>query len=133
MLAEARTGRTMPFVVEHQGIFVGQINVSDITYGSLRGCHFGYWIDESASNKRVMTTAAALVTDHLLQTLQLHRIEIAVRPENIPSNRLAIRLGYTFEGVRPSFLHINRKWCDHNIYVMMPDTISGTVLEHISS
>jgi ribosomal-protein-alanine N-acetyltransferase len=85
MLAEARAGRTMPFVVEYQGVFVGQINVSDITYGSLRGCHFGYWIDESASDKRVMTTAAALVTDHLLQTLQLHRIEIAVRPLNIPS------------------------------------------------
>jgi hypothetical protein len=79
----------------------------------------------------VMTTAAALVTDHLLQTLQLHRIEIAVRPENIPSNRLAIRLGYTFEGVRPAFLHINRQWRDHNIYVMMPDTISGTVINHI--
>jgi len=48
MLAEAKLGRTMPFVVEYQGTFVGQINVSDITYGSLRGCHFGYWIDESA-------------------------------------------------------------------------------------
>ncbi len=133
MLAEAREGRTLPFVVEYQGKFVGQINVSDITYGSLRGCHFGYWIDESASDKRVMTTAAALVTDHLLQTLQLHRIEIAVRPENIPSNRLAIRLGYKFEGVRPNFLHINQKWRDHNIYVMMPDTIAGSVIDHIFS
>lgn len=133
MLAEARHGRTMPFVVEYQGVFVGQINVSDITYGSLRGCHFGYWIDESASDKRVMTTAAALVTDHLLETLQLHRIEIAVRPENIPSNRLAIRLGYAFEGRRPAFLHINRQWRDHNIYVMMPDTIAGSVIHHIFS
>jgi RimJ/RimL family protein N-acetyltransferase len=44
---------------------------------------------------------------------------------------LAIRLGYTFEGVRPSFLHINRQWRDHNVYVMMPDTISGTVIDHI--
>jgi len=131
MLTEAREGRTMPLVVEYQGEFVGQINVSDITYGSLRGCHFGYWIAESASDKGVMTTAAALVTDHLLQTLQLHRIEIAVRPENIPSNRLAIRLGYRFEGIRPDFLHINHQWRDHNIYIMQPSTISGTVLGHI--
>jgi ribosomal-protein-alanine N-acetyltransferase len=80
-----------------------------------------------------MTTAAALVTDHLLQTLKLHRIEIAVRPENIPSNRLAIRLGYSFEGVRPAFLHINGAWRDHNVYVMMPDTISGSVIDHIFS
>jgi len=117
MLAEAKLGRTMPFVVEYQGTFVGQINVSDITYGSLRGCHFGYWIDESASDKRVMTTAAALVTDHLLETLKLHRIEIAVRPENIPSNRLAIRLGYSFEGVAKTYRqtitrNILRPHCD---------------------
>ena len=131
MLVEAREGKTMPLVVEYQGEFVGQINVSDITYGSLRGCHFGYWIAESASDKGVMTTAAALVTDHLLQTLQLHRIEIAVRPENIPSNRLAVRLGYRFEGIRPDFLHINHQWRDHNIYVMQPGTISGTVLGHV--
>jgi ribosomal-protein-alanine N-acetyltransferase len=63
----------------------------------------------------------------------LHRIEIAVRPENIPSNRLAIRLGYSFEGVRTAFLHINGKWRDHNVYVMMPDTISGSVIDHIFS
>jgi ribosomal-protein-alanine N-acetyltransferase len=131
MRAEAREGKTMPFVVEYRGEFVGQINVSDITYGSLRGCHFGYWISESASDKGVMTTAAALVSDHLLQTLQLHRIEIAIRPENVPSNRLAVRLGYQFEGIRPNFLHINSKWRDHNIYVMQPGTISGSVLNHI--
>lgn len=131
MLTEARAGRTMPFVVEYQGIFVGQINVSDITYGSLRGCHFGYWIDKSAAGKGVMTIAAALVTDHLLQTLKLHRIEIAIRPENIPSNCLAVRLGYGFEGIRPAFLHINNAWRDHNVYVMNPDTIPGGVLARV--
>lgn len=132
MLTEARTGRTMPFVVEYQGVFVGQINVSDITYGSLRGCHFGYWIDESAAGKGVMTIAGALVTDHLLQTLKLHRIEIAIRPENIPSNRLAVRLGYAFEGIRPDFLHINNAWRDHNVYVMNPNMIPGGVLAYVS-
>lgn len=131
MLTEARVGRTMPFVVEYQGIFVGQINVSDITYGSLRGCHFGYWIAKSAAGKGVMTTAAALVTDHLLQTLKLHRIEIAIRPENIPSNRLAVRLGYGFEGVRPAFLHINNAWRDHNVYVMNSGTLPAGVLAHV--
>jgi ribosomal-protein-alanine N-acetyltransferase len=131
MLAEARTGRAMPFVVEYQGKFVGQINISDITYGSLRGCHFGYWIDQGAAGKGVMTTAAALVTDHLLETLKLHRIEIAIRPENVPSNRLAVRLGYRFEGVRPAFLHIDNAWRDHNVYVMNPDTVDGKVLSQV--
>jgi len=129
MLREARDGRTMPFVVEYNGKFVGQINVSDITYGSLRGCHFGYWIAEAVSDKGVMTTAAALVSDHLLETLKLHRIEIAVRPENLPSNRLALRLGFRFEGIRSNFLHINHAWRDHNIYVLGPGDLTGSVLE----
>lgn len=133
MLAEAREGRTMPFVVEYQGQFVGQVNVSDITYGSLRGCHFGYWIDEHYADKGIMTTAAALVTDHLLETLKLHRIEICVRPENVPSNRLAVRLGYRFEGVRRDFLHINHAWRDHNVYVIGPDDVQGSVLARVST
>ena len=133
MLAEAREGRTMPFVVEYQGQFVGQVNVSDITYGSLRGCHFGYWIDEQYADKGIMTTAAALVTDHLLETLKLHRIEICVRPENVPSNRLAVRLGYRFEGVRRDFLHINHAWRDHNVYVIGPDDVQGSVLARVST
>lgn len=133
MLAEARDGRTMPFVVEYQGEFVGQINVSDITYGSLRGCHFGYWIAEEYADKGIMTTAAALVTDHLLDTLKLHRIEICVRPENVPSNRLALRLGYHLEGMRPAFLHINHAWRDHNVYVIGPDRVQGSVLARVST
>jgi len=133
MLAEARDGRTMPFVVEYQGEFVGQINVSDITYGSLRGCHFGYWIDQDFADKGIMTTAAALVTDHLLDTLKLHRVEICVRPENVPSNRLAIRLGYRLEGVRPAFLHINHAWRDHNVYVIGPEDVQGSVLARVST
>ena len=131
MLREAREGSAMPFVVEYQGNFVGQINVSDITYGSLRGCHFGYWIAESASDKGIMTTAAALVSDHLLETMKLHRIEIAIRPENLPSNRLALRLGFRYEGIRTNFLHINNAWRDHNIYVLCPGDLSGSVLDRI--
>ena len=131
VIAEGRTGRSMPFVVEYQGNFVGQLNVSDITYGSLWGCHFGYWIEKEASGKGVMTTAAALVTDHLLDTLKLHRIEISVRPQNTPSNRLAVSLGYRFEGVRPAFLHINNAWRDHNVYVMNPGMFPGGVLTHV--
>lgn len=118
LLKDARRGSAMPFVIEYRGRFVGQINVSDIVYGSLRACHFGYWIDKKFANRGIMTTAAALVTDHLLFNVNLHRVEVAIRPENVPSNRLISKLGFTCEGVRPAFLHINHAWRDHNIYVM---------------
>jgi len=123
LLKDARRGSAMPFVIEYCGRFVGQINVSDIVYGSLRGCHFGYWIDKKYSSRGIMTTAVALVTDHLLFTTNLHRIEVAIRPENIPSNRLISNLGFSFEGIRPAFLHINHAWRDHNIYSLCRENL----------
>jgi len=121
----------MPFVLEYKGNFVGQLNVSDIVTGSLWSCHIGYWIDEQVANRGLMTTALALVCDHLFFTKQLHRIEIAIRPENEPSNRLVQRLGFRYEGLRKSFLHINGHWCDHNIYVLMRDEVTQSMLTRI--
>ena len=131
LLAEAKLGRAMPFVVEYQGEFVGQLNVGDIVYGSLRGAHIGYWIDQKYAGRSIMTTAVALVTDHLLTTVGLHRVEVAIRPENEPSNKLVKRLGFKFEGVRPKFLHINNDWRDHNIYVMFAEDLLGSLLTRL--
>jgi len=131
ILQAAKTGHAMPFVLEYKGNFVGQLNVSDIVTGSLWSCHIGYWIDERVANRGLMTTALALVCDHLFFTKQLHRIEIAIRPENEPSNRLVQRLGFRYEGLRKSFLHIDGNWCDHNIYVLMQDEVTKSMLTRI--
>ncbi len=131
LLQDAKDGRAMPFVVEYQGEFVGQLNVSDIVYGSLRGAHFGYWIDHRFAGRGIMTTAVALVTEHLLTTCELHRVEVAIRPENEPSNKLVQRLGFRFEGQRAKFLHINNDWRDHNIYVMFAEDLQDSLLARL--
>lgn len=131
MRRDARRGLCLPFVVEYKGEFVGQLNVNNIVYGALREANFGYWIDERVSDRGIMTTAAALVTDYLLITMNLHRVEIAVRPENVPSNRLVQRLGFHFEGIRPRFLHINHDWRDHNIYSLLRENMSGPLVNNL--
>jgi ribosomal-protein-alanine N-acetyltransferase len=133
LLSEAKADRAMPFVVEYKGEFVGQLNVVDIVYGSLRGAHFGYWIDRNFSGRGIMTTAVALVTDHLLTTVGIHRVEVAIRPENEPSNKIVKRLGFQFEGVRPKFLHINYEWRDHNIYVMFCEDRTESLISRLKS
>jgi ribosomal-protein-alanine N-acetyltransferase len=131
MRKDARKGICLPFVVEYQKQFVGQLNVNNIVYGSLREANFGYWIDQRFANRGIMTTAAALVTDHLILNLKLHRVEIAIRPENEPSNALMNKLGFLFEGLRPSFLHINHAWRDHNIYVMTSERLTRPLTESL--
>lgn len=126
---EARRGTALPYVVEVDGEFVGQVNVGDIVYGSLRGCHLGYWISQHAANRGIMTMAVAMVVDHLLDTKRLHRVEIAIRPENRPSTRVVEHLGFRLEGTRQAFLHINGQWRDHNIYVMLADERGAPLVE----
>lgn len=125
--SEATDGRVMPFVVTYRGRLVGQLTVGSITWGSLRGAHIGYWIDREFAGRGITPTAVALVTDHCF-SIGLHRIEINVRPENVASRRVAEKLGFRFEGLRPSYLHIDGAWRDHVVYALTAEEISGGVL-----
>jgi ribosomal-protein-alanine N-acetyltransferase len=121
--ADARRGRTLPFVITYEGRLVGQLTVGGIALGSLRGAHIGYWVDEKVAGRGVTPTAVALAVDHCFSALALHRIEVNVRPENIASRRVAEKLGFRVEGERSRFLHIDGDWRDHLSYVMTPEEV----------
>ena len=99
--AEARAGRVLPFVVTYEGRLVGQLTMGGVTYGSLRSGHIGYWVDQRVAGRGVIPTATALACDHAFRALRLHRIEIAMRPENLASKRVAEKLGFRARGHAP--------------------------------
>jgi len=88
-----------------------------VMYGAMRAAHIGYWIDRAYANRGYTTQAVQLLTDFGFNALKLHRLEINIRPENLPSIRVAEKAGYLFEGVRPRYLHIDGNWRDHVCYV----------------
>ena len=55
--------------------------------------------------------------------MELHRIEINIRPENQASIRVVEKLGYEVEGLRPRYLHIAGDWRDHVCYVMTSEQL----------
>lgn len=114
---EARNLRALSYIIWFEGRMVGQITLGGIAFGALRGAHIGYWIDEGFSNRGITTEAVVAVTDFGFQSLKLHRIEIALRPENEASKRVAEKAGFDFEGIRPRFLHIDGAWRDHIVFV----------------
>ena len=126
---EGRAGRVLPFIVTLDKRLVGQLTVGNIQYGSLRGAHIGYWIGEEYAGRGVIPTAVALAADHCFTVLRLHRIEIAMRPENEPSRRVAEKLGFRYEGERQRFLHIDGDWRDHQVYVLNAEDVPGGVLQ----
>jgi ribosomal-protein-alanine N-acetyltransferase len=113
LLEQSRDGHGAPFALEVDGEFAGQVNVSQMFFGSLSSCAIGYWIAERFAGRGVMPTAVALATDYCFLRLGLHRVEICIRPENVPSLRVVEKLGFRYEGLRRRYIHIDGGWRDH--------------------
>ncbi|MEL4317629.1 GNAT family protein [Leifsonia sp. YIM 134122] len=128
LLAHARTGTGLPFIIEYNGEIAGQLNVSSITGGSLASATIGYWVSERFAGKALTPTAVALATDYCFYRLGLHRMEICIRPENAPSLRVVEKLGFRYEGLRRRFIHINGDWRDHFCFALVVEELSDGVL-----
>ncbi len=126
--ANARSGSGLPFAIEFDGEFAGQLNVSSITYGSLGSASIGYWVSERFAGRGVTPTAVALATDYCFFQAGLHRMEICIRPENAPSLRVVEKLGFRYEGLRRRFIHINGDWRDHFCFALVVEELPTGVL-----
>ena len=67
----------------------------------------------------------ALVLDHLLGPVGLHRVEINVRPDNERSLALCRGLGLREEGLRRGYMHINGAWADHVSFAALAEETHG--------
>jgi ribosomal-protein-alanine N-acetyltransferase len=119
----ARQDSAYPFAVEVDGVFAGQVTVSNIVRGSAQLASVGYWIDQRFAGRGVIPLAVALVIDHCFTKAGLHRIEIAVRPENTNSLRVVEKLGVHEVGYAPRYLHIDGDWRDHRIFAVTVEEV----------
>lgn len=107
---------------------IGQVNVSNIVRGSARFASIGYWVDEAMAGRGIVPVSVALASDYCFQVMQLHRVEINIRPENAKSLRVVQKLGFRPEGLRKAFLHIDGDWRDHLSFALTREEVPGGVL-----
>lgn len=129
LLAAARAGTGLPFIIETEGRLAGQLNVSGMTYGSLASASIGYWVGAGFAGRGLTPTAVALATDHVFFSTGLHRMEICIRPENAPSLRVVEKLGFRYEGLRRRYIHINGDWRDHFCFGLTIEEVPQGVLQ----
>jgi ribosomal-protein-alanine N-acetyltransferase len=127
----ARSGECMPFAIEVGGQFAGQLTVNNIVRGSAQFASVGYWLDRAFAGRGVMPLAVALVIDHCFSTAGLHRIEVAIRPENSNSLRVVEKLGIQEIGYAPRFLHIDGDWRDHRLYAVTVEECPGGLVRRL--
>jgi ribosomal-protein-alanine N-acetyltransferase len=126
--AQAREGRALPFAVTVDDAFAGQLTVTNIVGGSARWAQLGYWIDRRHAGRNVMPTAVALAVDHCVLGLGLHRVEVAIRPENTASLRVVEKLGFPEVGYATGYLHIDGAWRDHRLFAITAEEVGTGLL-----
>lgn len=124
----ARQGRCLPFAVLYEGRLVGQLTISNIVWGSARWGQAGYWVDHAYAGRGIIPTAVAMTVDHCFFTVGLHRIEVAIRPENTASLRVMEKLGIDEIGLAPRYLHISGAWRDHRLFAVTVEEVPRGLL-----
>src|SRR6478609_4600307 len=85
----------------------------------------GYWIGQPYAGRGYMTAALRVLLPILFGELNLHRIEAACIPSNMPSIRVLEKCGFTREGLARRYLCINGVWQDHLLFGMLHDDFHG--------
>lgn len=129
----ARLGQMLPFAVDYRPdgqawVLAGQLTISGITrwLGQLGAS--GLWVDQRWAGRGIIPTALALAVDHCFFTLHLHRMEVAIRPENVRSLRVVEKLGFRHEGNRARYMHVDGDWRDHEMFALHADEVGPGLL-----
>ncbi|WP_153398293.1 GNAT family N-acetyltransferase [Ornithinicoccus halotolerans] len=125
----AAAGQLVPFVVEADGVLVGQMHLFEVVWGSRWSATAGYWLDRQATGRGIATWALAMAIEHGLLRVGLHRVEVNVRPENTASLAVVRRLQLREEGRRRGLIHVDGDWRDHLSFAVLAEEVTaGTLL-----
>ena len=98
---------------------LGGVSLSHVRRGAGASAEIGYWLGEAHGGRGYMSEAVQAVLSHAFETLQLRRVEAACLPSNVRSKALLARLGFQREGLARSYLCINGRWRDHELYALL--------------
>lgn len=107
---------------KENGSFIGCIGVHDFNYkGEKNSFNIGYWIGADYSGKGYMSEALKALCDYSFEKLGACKLYITNDAENLPSNKLARKVGFTL--VETIFEHIKNtkgEIRDTNVYSLTP-------------
>jgi [ribosomal protein S5]-alanine N-acetyltransferase len=98
---------------------IGHISLYSIKRLPYSSGFVGYSLDKEFVGRGIATEAVNLVLQFAFYTLNLHRVEAYVAPQNIASVRVLEKSGFKQEGLLRELLFINGVWVDHYMYAML--------------
>lgn len=117
-------GEGAVFAMERDGRIVGQVSLGAINHGAMRTGVVGYWVDQHHIGLGLAPMAVALLADWALGEPtgpRLHRLEIAILPDNARSLAVMRKLGARHEGLREKYMYVNGQWRDHETFSLLAE------------
>lgn len=127
--SEAKRGTVLPFVIELDGNYVGQLTVGNIQRGAVRTAWIGYWVDAGHAGRGIATAAVALGVDHCFGPVGLHRLDATVQPSNAASQAVLMKVGFRREGLLERYMDVNKRWRDHYLFALTAEEVVGSAAE----
>ena len=109
------------FVILDEGELAGTIQLVDRGWDALRSAMVGYWVAQARAGRGLATRALREILDVAFGELGLHRVEAGTDVENVPSQRVLERAGFTRVGLLRKHLLIGDTWHDHYLWELLED------------
>jgi len=110
---DGKTAECLLICKRETGLIAGTISVGDMIRGPYQRATVGYNVFLPTARQGYMSEGFGLLFIFAFRDLRLHRLEADIQPGNVPSLRLAAKVGFRKEGYSPGFVCIDGKWLDH--------------------
>ena len=97
------------------GIAINQLNRRQ-NFGNV-----GYWVRQTCQRQGIASRAVRLITRYGFGELKLTRLEIVAPEQNVPSRRVAEKVGAVFECIARNRVLVHGKRQSAAVYSLVPD------------
>jgi [ribosomal protein S5]-alanine N-acetyltransferase len=126
LMMQSKILRYWVFHPDDMQTIIGSVNFYNITRGSYFTCQLGYKFDQLYMGRGYAFESIQAGMEILLSDHKIHRIEANIMPSNYRSIHLIEKLGFSYEGLAVSSIHINNKWEDHARYAFINEAFDDT-------
>jgi RimJ/RimL family protein N-acetyltransferase len=102
-----------------EGVLLGGGSLNNVELREGRAA-IGYWLAPHARGRGVATHAVRLLAGWAFRDLQVARLELTCGPDNLASQRVAARCGFTREGVLRSHVPFKGARRDSVVFSLLP-------------
>jgi ribosomal-protein-alanine N-acetyltransferase len=120
-IEQSAEGDRWMWAIVDNGAIAGLIALNDVLRGALQLANVGYWVARSHNGRGLASAALADVVGFAFGEAQLHRLEAGTQPDNVASQRVLERNGFTKFGYARKLLLVEGEWRDHVLFERVAD------------